>query len=899
MIKARLTAALLAVVILASCFSTTVYARSESAEQVSPTELVQTEPLYSFEGYSFAADGESAELVSFSGEIPEDGSLLVPEVFTANGSEYTAASIRSGAFSSLEGLIHVLLPECTLRLDASAFIGCENLETVTVSQKAEVSKDVFEDCPKAAVLFYDPVSSVTPSDAEVGSPSDIPKEVTASDTAPYVELAVSSTTLRKGESVQINAAVLPESVSDRSLSYFCSDTDIIEVSEAGLVTALKGGSAAVTVANTGSGASAVFSVKVLETPESFTLPSTLNLTRGVPYTLSPAFSPDSANERGLTYKSSSTVAYVSADGVITPRKIGSCTITVTSTANRALVRKVKVYVRRPVSSLTRSFSSKTVKTGSKTKLKVTALPYNAYVRKLKYSSSDPAIANVSAAGNVYAFTPGVCYITATTTDGTNISTRVKFTVKQPVTSISVFAKTRTVCMGTTYNIGAFVNPANASNPALTYTSSNKYIATVSSKGVVTPKHKGTCYITVRAKDGSGKYRRVKITVVKAATSMKLSASSQTIYQNLSYAISVSFSPSGTSSTLTYSSSDPSIAKVSSGGVVTGVSPGTAVITVHADNGLIPDAKLNVTVKFASLSLNAAKIPVKTGGTWRINPKLTTGVPGVSLVYMSSNEAVATVSQTGVITGVSDGSAVITVMTDNALVKATIAVYVSSDILTHGIDVSTHNGSLSLSDWKKIKEDGNDFAIIRAGYGRYASQKDARFEQNYKNAKQAGLDVGVYHYSYAKTVAQIKTEADVMISWLEGKQFEYPIILDIEDPSQTSLGKPLTSQMVDAYCKKLQDAGYYVQVYSYASYLQNKIYASTLSQYDVWVAHLDVAAPTTIYNGDYTMWQYCHSGLVNGISGRVDQNVCYVDYPSIIKSQGKNGYELPVVSESDL
>lgn len=101
----------------------------------------------------------------------------------------------------------------------------------------------------------------------------------------------------------------------------------------------------------------------------------------------------------------------------------------------------------------------------------------------------------------------------------------------------------------------------------------------------------------------------------------------------------------------------------------------------------------------------------------------------------------------------------------------------------GIDVSVHNGNI---DWQKVKSAGIDFAILRAGYGRLASQKDEKFEQNYAAAKAAGIPVGAYWYSYAMTPEEAELEADVFLSVIKGKQFEFPVYYDVEKKKQFDL-----------------------------------------------------------------------------------------------------------------
>ena len=103
----------------------------------------------------------------------------------------------------------------------------------------------------------------------------------------------------------------------------------------------------------------------------------------------------------------------------------------------------------------------------------------------------------------------------------------------------------------------------------------------------------------------------------------------------------------------------------------------------------------------------------------------------------------------------------------------------------GIDVSKHNGNVN---WSHVKADGVEFAIIRAGYGKEISQKDAQFENNYAGCKSNGVPVGAYWYSYATNEAEARQEAAVCLQVLKGKTFEFPIYYDIEEKKQFALGK---------------------------------------------------------------------------------------------------------------
>lgn len=204
--------------------------------------------------------------------------------------------------------------------------------------------------------------------------------------------------------------------------------------------------------------------------------------------------------------------------------------------------------------------------------------------------------------------------------------------------------------------------------------------------------------------------------------------------------------------------------------------------------------------------------------------------------------------------------------------------------TMGIDVSHWQGSV---DFKKAKAAGVRFVMLNAGYGRFDSQKDERFEENYKRAKAAGLGVGAYWYSYALNEEQALEEAKTFIKAITGKQFDYPVAFDIEDRTQSSLSAEKIGRIITAFCSYLEKQGYYVSLYSYVSFLENKVPASVRAKYDIWVANFDVSKPS--YSGTYGMWQYTSSGSISGVTGKCDCDYAYKDYPALMKSLGKNGY----------
>lgn len=204
----------------------------------------------------------------------------------------------------------------------------------------------------------------------------------------------------------------------------------------------------------------------------------------------------------------------------------------------------------------------------------------------------------------------------------------------------------------------------------------------------------------------------------------------------------------------------------------------------------------------------------------------------------------------------------------------------------GVDVSKYNG---YPDWAKAKQSGAQFAILRLGSGYGGGYIDKTFEYNYRECKKAGIGVGVYVASYLN----ISSEIDMTLKALKGKQLEYPVYFDVEDFSlsgRSYTNTQLTNYAV-RYCSEVERAGYYVGIYSNKAFLDSRLYWERIKKYDIWIAHWNKGVN---YAGKYGMHQYTNKGQWRGIAstgeGGVDTNWCFVDYPSLMKKLGINGYK---------
>lgn len=208
----------------------------------------------------------------------------------------------------------------------------------------------------------------------------------------------------------------------------------------------------------------------------------------------------------------------------------------------------------------------------------------------------------------------------------------------------------------------------------------------------------------------------------------------------------------------------------------------------------------------------------------------------------------------------------------------------------GLDISSYQNDINFN---KFKDAGIQFLILRAGFTGWGTgvnyNKDSCFENFYKQSKQCGIPVGAYWYSCANTYEKGVAEARFMYeNCLKGKQFEFPIYIDVEEDRHQKVGKTYVTSAIKGFCETLEKLGYYVGIYANLNYFNNYINTPALYMYDKWFAYWkkDLNKPSFPY-GDYGLWQNSSDGYVAG--QRVDTNIAYKDYPTIIKNTKLNGF----------
>ena len=317
--------------------------------------------------------------------------------------------------------------------------------------------------------------------------------------------------------------------------------------------------------------------------------TTLTLEKGEDAQLTATVTPADADNKNVTWTSSNTaVAAVDNTGKVTAVGKGTAVITVTTEdGNFTATCAVTVEEHIAVTGVTIDQTTLTLEKGADAQLTATVEPADADNKNVTWTSSDTAVATVDNTGKVTAVGKGTAVITVTTEDG-NFTATCAVTVEEhiAVTGVTLDQAELTLEKGTDAQLTATVEPADADNKAITWTSSNTSVAAVDSTGKVTAVGKGTATITVTTEDGEfAASCRVTVEETIAVTSVLLNKTELILTKDEKYTLIAGVLPANaTNQNVTWASDHPEIASVDENGTVTGVTDGTAVITVTTEDG---------------------------------------------------------------------------------------------------------------------------------------------------------------------------------------------------------------------------------------------------------------------------------------------------------------------------
>ena len=391
----------------------------------------------------------------------------------------------------------------------------------------------------------------------------------------------------------------------------------------------------------------------------------------------------------------------------------------------------------PVESVSLGATEYTFHTiGNTLSLTATVLPAEATDKRVEWSSNNEDVATVDANGRVTAKNNGTATITVTTKDQGRTATCM-IEVKQYVTSITLNKTSISISEKEEKTISVTsVLPDNANDKTYTWSSSNESVATVNTDGKVTAVSKGTATIKAIANDGSGKFGSCSVTVNRLVSSIELDKTSITIYNGKTETISATVTPSSaTNTSVSWTSSNSSVAKVSSSGKVTGTSRGTATITATAKDGSGANATCEVEVKqyVISIALNKTSLSLLVGAeeTISVTSLLPDNTNDKTYTWSSSNNSLATVDQNGKITARTKGEAVIKAMAnDESGVCAQCKVIISNHCPDGAVDLGLYTIDGYKLYWATCNLSESGFVNSPEVYGDYYAWGETKTKSSF-------------------------------------------------------------------------------------------------------------------------------------------------------------------------
>ena len=470
-----------------------------------------------------------------------------------------------------------------------------------------------------------------------------------------------------GKAQQIGYTLEPDKDSYMALSWSVIDPNVATVDDKGVVTGVNVGTTHVIV--TGLGVSATCTIEVYQNAETltFTNPSiTVDVGESIDaaYTLAPA----TATSQTLNWSSqNATIASVDANGKITGVSQGETTIF--ANLPNGYVSYLTVNVISKVKGMELDPASAELVKGDKLKIKPVFTPADATNKKVKWASSNEAVATIDENGKITALAGGITMITGISEDG-NFSGSSMITVVEAVTSVKLNHTSYKLVKGKSVTLKATVDSNTATNSKVKWTTSNKKIATVSQSGKVTAKNVGTCTIKVTTKDGSKRSASCKIRVIRLAKGLEINKTYLRVMEGTTTKLKTRFTPANASiKHLKWETSDETIATITSKGIITGVTPGNCTVTARTTDGsnlkvsctvIVYERVPSTGVTVAASDLIIVKGMTQSAGA-TVNPANTTD----KIRYYSDHKSVATVSSKGKIKARKPGNATITVAVGDA------------------------------------------------------------------------------------------------------------------------------------------------------------------------------------------------------------------------------------------
>ena len=394
------------------------------------------------------------------------------------------------------------------------------------------------------------------------------------------------------KSLQLQVTVLPKTLKNRKYTLSVENEDVAKV-RTNSVSGLQPGETVLTVASAQDPTvTSRFRLLVIRQVTRIAVTaSEKSVAVGQTITLTPAFTPEDATLKEVEWSSANEqIATVDGNGNVTGLKRGTARITAAAKDGSKIRANISVQVTQGAEEITLDKPELTVDTGKTAVLKATVLPRDTNDKGVLWTSSDESIAKVNNQGRITGVALGDCEITCTSKSTGTVKATAVVHVQQPVKKVS-FGEAPVVYTGETARLTWITEPANASNPALTFKSSNEKILTVSEDGTVTGIKAGEATVTARTRDGSNRQARIKVRVYQHVTGVHMKRRTAYIDVRATSTAGAILEPeNATNHNMTWESADTSVAtavpmaKQKNRVNVTGVARGETTVTGTTEDG---------------------------------------------------------------------------------------------------------------------------------------------------------------------------------------------------------------------------------------------------------------------------------------------------------------------------
>lgn len=601
------------------------------------------------------------------GTVTITANIVNEQIFGTRNTQTSSVTLEIIDTFSLNEVQHIMDVGSSFELNArvtddqaAVVWSSSNASVATVTaDRSDATKAVIKGLKKGTTII-----TATQMINGVSKTASCEVSVTQSVSVQSVTINPETLSITKGTQYPLIAIFSPRSADNQTVKWVSSDESIIKVDNQGVVSAIKGGEAVVSVVAEDGIKVASCTISVREPVTGIKLSTNqvnASLSLGnyqLTYTITPA---GEGVNRDVTWSSSAPdVLTVDANGYVTFKKPGKATVivkTVDIGTNGNLIDTCEFYINKPVTAVDLDYTNVTLKINEDFRLSAKITPADASNQNILWSSSDTSIVKVDDSGMITGVAGGSATILAKSEDS-GATSLCNVTVYQPVTSVTISNETMTVRKGTEFWLNATALPNNAANKEIAWSSGDTRIATVDKNGKVTTLEAGTCVINATSRD-SGVMARCYLTVTQPITGIYLNITERTIMKGDRFVIVPTITPSDADNRkVTYISSDDSVATVDENGIVTGKAGGVAVIIARTDErGLVASCQVTVQEFVSSVSIVTEVENINLGDSRQVTVEvLPETATNRSLTWNSSNKNVITVDANGRITAVGVGRA---------------------------------------------------------------------------------------------------------------------------------------------------------------------------------------------------------------------------------------------------